>query len=101
MDIEEHISRTINNQGTYTWTLMGYSTMSDRVGDIIESPEFEVCGKTWQLRIFPGGSLTAHAGYMSYYLASKSSTMTRASYKLMILSQLVLYYAIFKIINVT
>ena len=89
MDCEHHLSRTINNRGIYTWTLNGYSTMSDRIGDIVESPEFEVCSKTWQLRIFPGGSLAAHAGYVSYYLASKSSTLTRASYKLMILSQIV------------
>ena len=55
--------------------------------DTVESPEFELCNRTWQLRIFPGGSLTAHRGYLSYYLASKSTVVTRASYKLIIVRQ--------------
>lgn len=57
------------------------------VGDTVESPEFELCQRTWQLRIFPGGSLQAHRGYLSFYLASKSTVVTRASYKLIISRQ--------------
>ena len=39
------------------------------------------------MRIFPGGSLDSHKGYVSYYLASKSTKAARASYKLVILNQ--------------
>jgi hypothetical protein len=49
--------------------------------------QFTVCDKVWQLRIFPGGSLPPHAGFLSFYLASKAPTVTRAAYKLMILAQ--------------
>ena len=52
-----------------------------------ESPEFDLCGHVWQLRIFPGGSLEAHKGHLSFYLASKSSRQARASYKLSVLCQ--------------
>ena len=66
---------------------IGYSGLSTRVGDSTESPEFELCGHVWQLRIFPGGSLEAHRAYLSYYLASKSTRSARASYKLTVCSQ--------------
>ena len=66
---------------------IGYSGLSTRVGDSTESPEFELCGHVWQLRIFPGGSLEAHRAYLSYYLASKSTRSARASYKLSVCSQ--------------
>jgi len=71
-------------KGTFSFTLSGWSDVPNRVGESTESPEFEICGKLWQLRIFPGGSLEAHSGYVSYYLASKATTVTRASYKLSI-----------------
>lgn len=57
------------------------------VGESTESPEFELCGHLWQLRIFPGGSLDSHKGYLSFYLASKSTRSARASYKLCVCSQ--------------
>ena len=41
----------------------------------------------FRLRIFTGGSLDAHRGYLSYYLASKSSRQARASYKLIVCNQ--------------
>lgn len=81
-------SQVTKNVGTFTWSLVGFSSVSDKVGDIVESPEFIICDRLWQLRIFPGGSLPQHAGQVSYYLASKASTVTKASYKLMILSQI-------------
>lgn len=58
------------------------------MGDSIESPEFLLCGFQWQLRIFPGGSLESHRGYISYYLASKSNRVARASYKLSVCNQI-------------
>lgn len=73
--------------GSYSFAVEGWSGVSNEVGESTESPEFELCGKTWQLRIFPGGSLEAHRGHVSFYLASKSSTTTRASYKLIIKNQ--------------
>lgn len=73
--------------GKFTFTVEGWSTLSDKVGDSTESPEFDLCGKKWQLRIFPGGSLENHCGYISYYLASKSTTLIRASYKLIVRNQ--------------
>lgn len=73
--------------GTFSFTVEGWSALPDKVGESTESPEFELCGKSWQLRIFPGGSLDAHINYVSFYLASKSSTLTRASYKLIIKNQ--------------
>ena len=58
-----------------------------QIGETVESPEFELCQRTWQLRIFPGGSLPAHKNFLSFYLASKSTVVTRASYKLIIVRQ--------------
>ena len=40
------------------------------------------------LLYYLGGSLEAHKGNLSYYLASKSSRSARASYKLIVSSQL-------------
>lgn len=57
------------------------------MGDLCESPEFSLCGCQWQLRVFPGGSLPEHAHFLSYYLASKSSSAVKASYKLVIVAQ--------------
>ena len=111
MESKSCSSIVCSNIGSYTWSLVGFSTVSDKVillcslsysvayfdvsficlhkvGDLIESPEFIVCEKQWQLRIFPGGSLPQHAGHVSYYLASKTTSAIRASYKLIILSQL-------------
>lgn len=73
--------------GTFSFTVEGWSALPDKIGESTESPEFELCGKNWQLRIFPGGSLDAHVNYVSFYLASKSTTLTRASYKLLIKNQ--------------
>lgn len=83
------ISRVQKATGTYRFRIEGFSGLSTRVGDSVESPEFQLCGYTWQLRIFPGGSLDAHKGYISYYLASKSNRMARASYKLSIVNQII------------
>ena len=81
------VSRVKKSFGVYTFRVEGYSGLSTRVGDSTESPEFELCGHTWQLRIFPGGSLDAHRTHLSYYLASKSTRSARASYKLAVCSQ--------------
>lgn len=75
--------------GIYRFQVEGYLGLSTRVGDSIESPEFLLCGYTWQLRIFPGGSLDAHKGYMSFYLASKSNKVARASYQLCVINQII------------
>ncbi|RYH12844.1 MATH domain-containing protein [archaeon] len=81
------ISKVQKSTGIYRFQVEGYSGLSTRVGDSIESPEFTLCGYTWQLRIFPGGSLDNHKGYLSYYLASKSNKVARASYKLSVINQ--------------
>lgn len=73
--------------GSFSFTVEGWSALPDKVGESTESPEFELCGKQWQLRIFPGGSLEAHSNFISFYLASKSTTQTRASYKLILKNQ--------------
>lgn len=73
--------------GSYTFRIDRYSGLSSSVGASTESPEFDLCGHIWQLRIFPGGSLEAHKGHLSYYLASKSSRQARASYRLSVLNQ--------------
>jgi hypothetical protein len=83
-----NVSKVQKRIGHYSFRIEGFSGISTRVGDSIESPEFFLCGHTWQLRIFPGGSLDSHKGYLSYYLASKSKEVARASYKLSILNQL-------------
>ena len=79
--------RVTSRKGCYYYSVEGYNALSTRVGDCIESPEFTLCGKLWQLRIFPGGSLLNHKGYLSFYLASKSDVRIRASYKLTVMSQ--------------
>lgn len=88
--IEEksNVSRVQKLFGSYRFEIQGYSGLSTRIGDSVESPEFTLCGHTWQLRIFPGGSLESHKGYISYYLASKSSKVARASYKLSVENQI-------------
>lgn len=83
------VSRVQKSSGTYRFRIEGFSGLSTRVGDSVESPEFTLCGFVWQLRIFPGGSLEAHKGFISYYLASKSNRMARASYKLSIINQVI------------
>jgi hypothetical protein len=80
-------SKVAHQTGTFTFEVEGFLALPDEVGDTVESPEFELCGRTWQLRIFPGGSLQAHKGFVSFYLASKSLVVTRASYKLIIVRQ--------------
>jgi len=74
--------------GSYTFRIDRFSGLSSNVGASTESPEFDLCGHIWQLRIFPGGSLEAHKGHLSYYLASKSSRQARASYRLSVLNQI-------------
>ena len=81
------VSKVQKSTGIYRFQVEGYSGLSTRVGDSIESPEFTLCAYTWQLRIFPGGSLDNHKGYLSYYLASKSHKVARASYKLSVINQ--------------
>ena len=73
--------------GQFTFKINGYSGLSTVVGASTESPEFDLCGHVWQLRIFAGGSLEAHKGYLSYYLASKSTRQARASYRLSVVNQ--------------
>jgi hypothetical protein len=89
MPIEEKasVSRVKRAAGIYSFRIEGYSGLSAKVGDSTESPEFEICGHLWQLRIFPGGSLDAHRTYVSYYLASKSMKSAKASYKLSVCTQ--------------
>ena len=89
MPVEEKasVSRVKKAAGIYSFRIEGYSGLSSKVGDSTESPEFDLCGHLWQLRIFPGGSLEAHRTYVSYYLASKSTQSAKASYKLSVCSQ--------------
>ena len=75
-------------QGSYSFQIDGYSGLTSRVSDCIESPEFTLCGHKWQLRIFPGGSLEVHKDYVSFYPASKSNRTARASYRLVIPNQI-------------
>jgi len=81
-------SRVKRCTGVYSFRIEGYSGLNNRVGESTESPEFELCGHLWQLRIFPGGSLDSHKGYLSLYLASKSTKSARASYKLCVNTQI-------------
>ncbi len=87
MEEKADVSKVHKSEGAYRFRIEGYSGLSQKVGDSVESPEFNICGHTWQLRLFPGGSLEAHKGYISYYLASKSVSLARASYKLMVINQ--------------
>lgn len=82
------MSKVQKKVGFYCFRIDGYSGLSTRVGDSVESPEFNLCGHTWQLRIFPGGSLDVHKGFVSFYLASKCNKVARASYKLSIINQI-------------
>ena len=78
---------TIKSSGSYTFRVEGYSGLTSNVGESVESPEFTLCDRVWQIRIFPGGSLEKHKNYISYYIASKSPESAKASYKLSICSQ--------------
>ncbi len=85
---QEDVSKERKLRGSYRFKLEGYSLLSTKIGESVESPEFSLCEHVWQLRIFPGGSLSPHAGFISFYLASKSTRLARASYKLFVKSQL-------------
>jgi CRISPR/Cas system endoribonuclease Cas6 (RAMP superfamily) len=87
--IEEKVDRSAVKKsfGAYSFQIQGYSGLPSRVSDCVESPEFSLCGHKWQLRIFPGGSLDCHKEYLSFYLASKSNRVARASYKLLVMNQ--------------
>jgi hypothetical protein len=87
MEEKMSTSRVKKLFGSFTFRIENYSGLSTRVGDSTESPEFELCGHMWQLRIFPGGSLEVHRGHVSFYLASKSSRAARAAYKLLVINQ--------------
>lgn len=120
MEEKSSISKVKRVTGSYKFRVEGYSALSSKVGDSIESPEFTLCGFNWQLRIFPGGkllsrlsyqplsdyfdstsgSLETHKGNVSFYLASKSTRTARASYKLMILSQVMQSSAQFLIFSI-
>lgn len=89
MEEKENVSKVQKTTGSYRFRVEGYSALSTKVGESIESPEFRICEYDWQLRIFPGGSLEAHKGYVSFYLASKSNKAARASYKLFVKSQMI------------
>lgn len=82
------VSKVQKKVGYYCFRIDGYSGLSTRIGDSVESPEFNLCGHTWQLRIFPGGSLDVHKGFVSFYLASKCNKTARASYRLSIINQI-------------
>lgn len=86
---KESVAKVQRSSGIFRFQVEGYSGVSTRIGDSIESPEFGLCGYTWQLRIFPGGSLEAHKGYLSFYLASKSNQVARATYKLSVINQMI------------
>ena len=88
MEDKESTARVKKTIGAFRFRVEGYSSVSTKVGESIESDEFDLCGHTWQLRIFPGGSQDAHTNFVSFYLASKSTEMVRASYKLIVLAQL-------------
>ena len=88
--MEEQIAsngKVKKQMGAYTFRVEGYSGLPTTIGTSTESPEFPLVGHTWQLRIFPGGSLDMHKSYVSFYLASKSNRQARASYKLSVLNQ--------------
>ena len=88
--MEEQIAsngKVKKQMGAYTFRVEGYSGLPATIGTSTESPEFPLVGHTWQLRIFPGGSLDMHKSYVSFYLASKSNRQARASYKLSVLNQ--------------
>lgn len=89
VDFKENTAKINKIFGSYRFRIEGYSGINNSIGDSIESPEFRLCGYTWQLRIFPGGSTFNHRDYISFYLASKSSRVARASYKLCILNQII------------
>jgi hypothetical protein len=82
------VSRVKKSYGTYRFRIEGFSGVPNRIGESVESPEFTLCGYTWQLRIFPGGSLELHKDFLSFYLASKSEKLARASYTLSIVNQI-------------
>lgn len=82
------ISKVDRKFGRFSYQINDFSSLSTVVGCAAEGPDFELCGYSWQLRLFPGGSLVQHQGYLSLYLASKSCRDCRASYKLSIVNQL-------------
>lgn len=73
MEDKYSVARVQKSVGTYRFRIEGYSGLSVKVGESVESPEFQLCGHTWQLRIFPGGSLVM----LTYFLISVSYVFSR------------------------
>ena len=88
MEEKGNVSRVKKSLGCYEFRIEDFTGLSTKVSNCVESPEFNLCGLTWQLRIFPGGSLENHKDYLSFYLASKSNRSARASYKLIVVNQM-------------
>lgn len=82
------VSRVKKSYGSYSYSIEGFSGLTAVPGECIESPEFFLCGHIWQLRIFPGGSADNHREYVSFYLASKSTRVAKANYKLIVQNQI-------------
>lgn len=57
MEEKYSVAKVQKTVGSYKFRIEGYSGLSTRIGESVESPEFFICGHHWQLRIFPGGSL--------------------------------------------
>ena len=51
MEEKLSISRVTKNAGAYSFRIEGYSGLSHRTGDSVESPEFDLCNYTWQVLI--------------------------------------------------
>ena len=54
MEEKKSSTRVHRITGSFIFSIEGFSGLSNRVGDSTESPEFDLCEHTWQLRIFPG-----------------------------------------------
>lgn len=87
MEEKSCVTRVHRKFGRFSFHVMDASMLPKDIGIAVESPDFELCGYTWQLRLFLGGSLPQHNGYVSLYLASKSYQDAHASYCLRIASQ--------------
>ncbi len=73
--------------GSYEYRIVGYSGMFKKVGESFLSPEFFLCGNTWQLQVCPNGAVEQTKSFAACYLLSKTSNTVKCTFKLTLKNQ--------------
>lgn len=72
---------------SFTATFDGVSGFPDGVGAFTSSPLVELDGKSWTMRIYPGGFNEESAGFLSCFVSYHSKGSIRAAYTISVINQ--------------